>query len=204
MISISQILYTALRAGGVAMIAERNDLCMRGFDRSIIEVHGFKWPHRPTAVALAYRLGADAFGQWLGIRRGSPWWAADKSRSGVFEYSFVKLIPPGTFWTACFHPRDPIVDVDIVLPVCWSGNKLEEVDLELDILRAANGAVSVRDQDEFDRLRTAWDMPGDIAAQAQATCEHVRTLVEQGAEPFSSAGQAWLARFIADIDAVRT
>ncbi|GIV95453.1 MAG: hypothetical protein KatS3mg057_0110 [Herpetosiphonaceae bacterium] len=27
-----------------------------------IEVRGFKWPRRPTAVAMAYLLGEDAFG----------------------------------------------------------------------------------------------------------------------------------------------
>jgi hypothetical protein len=47
----------------------------------------------------------------------------------------------GTFWTACFHPVDPVVDVDIVLPVSWHGAVLEEVGLESDILRNADGTV---------------------------------------------------------------
>src|SRR5688572_3859237 len=97
----------------------------------LVEVRSFKWPTRPTSVAAAYLLGEDSFGRWLGIAEGRPWWMADGSRSGVFETSFVKLVPNGTFWTACFNPVDPLVDVDITLPVRWLGNVLEETDLEL-------------------------------------------------------------------------
>jgi hypothetical protein len=96
-----------------------------------------------------------------------------------------------------------VVDVDIVLPVRWVGDALEEIDLELDVLRSADGRVQVRDRDEFDRVRAAWAMPVDIAAQAEATCERLHALVESGAEPFGEVGRAWLARFIADAGATR-
>jgi hypothetical protein len=161
-------------------------------DYRAIEVRGFKWPRRPTATAVVQLLGEDAFGRWLGVARGTPWWAADGSRSGVFDTSFVKVVPSDTFWTACFNPADPLVDVDIVLPVRWIADVLEEVDLELDVLRFADGSVRVRDQEAFDQVREAWAMPDEIAARAQATCEQIRTLVEQGAEPFGAIGRAWL------------
>ena len=173
------------------------------FDRPLIEVRGFKWPRRPTAVAVTYLLGEDAFGRWLGVAEGDPWWAADGSRSGVFEMSFVKVVPSDTFWTACFNPVDPVVDVDIVLPVRWVDDVLEEVDLELDILRSAGGSVRVRDREELARVREAWAMPGDVAAQAEATCERVRALVELGIEPFGAVGRAWLSRFLAEAAATR-
>ena len=99
-----------------------------------IEVHGFKWPHRPTAVAPASVLGEDVFGVWLGITQGDRWWTADGSHTGLFTYSFVKLVPHKTFWSACFHPIKYAVDIDIILPVHWRGHILEEVDLELDIV----------------------------------------------------------------------
>ena len=165
-------------------------------DYPLVEVRSFKWPYRPTTVAPTRLIGEDSFGRWLGITRGDPWWTADRSRSGVFEQSFVKVVPSGTYWTACFNPGDPIVDVDIVLPVRWFDDALEEVDLELDILRSTNGKVKVRDQDEFHRVREEWNMPNDIAVQAQATCEQIRALVEEGAEPFGTVGKAWLASFL--------
>ncbi len=169
----------------------------RKSDRREIEVRGFKWPRRQTAVAVVCLLGEDEFGRWLGVTKGDPWWTADRSRSGVFETSFVKVVPSGTFWTACFHPVDPVVDVDIVLPVRWIDGVLEEVDLELDILRSSDGSVHVRDREEFERVREAWAMPDDIATQAEATFEQIRALVEQGAEPFGTVGRGWLSRFLA-------
>jgi hypothetical protein len=164
----------------------------------LIEVRGYKWPRRSTGIATACLLGEDEFGRWLGVARGTPWWAADRSRSGVFETPFVKLVPSGTFWTACFNPVDPVVDVDIVLPVRWVDGALEEVDLELDILRSTDGGVQVRDREAFTRIQQAWAMPDDIAQQAQETCERVRALVERGAEPFDAVGRAWLFRFLAE------
>ena len=162
-----------------------------------IEVRSFKWPRRPVSTAMASLIGEDEFGRWLGVARGNPWWSADRSRSGVFDSSFVKLVPSGTFWTVCFNPADPVVDVDIVLPVRWPDNALEEVDLELDLLRTADGRVQVRDRDEFDRVREAWPMPADIARAAEETCERVRELVERGDEPFGRVGKRWLGDFLA-------
>lgn len=104
-------------------------------------------------MATAPLLGEDTFGRWLGIARGELWWDRDGTRTGRFDHSFVKLVPRGTFWTVCFHTMEPLIDVDIVLPVRWYGGVLEEVDLELDVLRSASGRVSVRDQAEFDRIR---------------------------------------------------
>lgn len=164
---------------------------------TLIEVRGFKWPRRPTATALAYLLGQDTFGHWLGVRSGDPWWAADRSRSGVFGTSFVKLVPTQTFWTACFNAEGHVVDVDIVLPAVWRAGVLEEVDLELDILRSISGEVSVRDQDAFDQVRQDWGMPDHIAAQAEATCAQIYALVAHNAEPFGTVGHQWLARFLA-------
>jgi hypothetical protein len=171
-------------------------------DRRVIEVRGFKWPRRPTTVALACLIGEDAFGRWLGIAQGRSWWAADHSRSGTFDMSFVKVVPSGAFWTACFNPVDPVVDIDIVLPVRWVGDALEEVDLELDILRSAGGSVCVRDREAFDRVREMWAMPDDLAAQAVETCERMRARVERGDEPFGAAGGGWLSRFLAEANAL--
>jgi|GEM_PF-1527063 len=169
----------------------------------VIEIRGFKWPHRPTAVAMACLLGEDAYGRWLGVAKGKPWWAADGSRSGVFESSLVKVIPRGTFWTACFTSVDPVVDVDIVLPVRWVDGAVEEVDLELDVLRFADGSVQVRDREEFDRVREAWPMPTELIVQAEETCERIRGLVEMGIEPFGKVGRMWLSHFLTGDRAAR-
>ena len=163
---------------------------------STVEIHGFKWPKRPTSVGVFSLLGEDSFGEWIGIARGDAWWSADRTRSGYFDRPFVKLVPRETFWTVCFHSIDPLIDVDIVLPVRRYDGVIEEVDLELDVLRTADGRVQVRDQDIFDRMRTDWALPDDIAAQAQATCKEIRRCVESGAEPFGKVGGNWLSQFV--------
>lgn len=167
-------------------------------DRRAIEVWNFKWPRRQPAVSVACFLGEDQYGRWLGLTAGDLWWTTDRAHSGVFLSSFVVVVPHGTYWTACFNPADPVVDVDVVLPVRWVDDVLEIVDLELDILRTTDGHVSVRDRDEFARVRAAWAMPDDIATRAEATCEHVREMVERRVEPFGAVGGAWLSRFLAD------
>ena len=139
---------------------------------------------------MASLLGEDNFGRWLGIRKGATWSSEAFTRSGVFEHSFVKLVPAGTFWTACFQAVDPVVDIDIVLPVLWTGDALEETDLELDILRSADGTVYLRDQEEFDNVRLNMGIPDDISAQAEATCQRLRELVERRVEPFN----CWMLR----------
>jgi len=58
-----------------------------------------------------------------------------------------------------------------ILPAHWFDQVVEEVDLELDIVRSADSTVYVRDRDEFDRVRSDWNMPSDIASEAEATCE---------------------------------
>jgi len=162
----------------------------------VVEVRVFKWPRRPTSVVEARLLGEDEFGRWLGVASGEPWMSGDRSPGGVFLAPLVKLVPSGTFWTACFHPTDAVVDVDIVLPVQWTDGALAEVDLELDVLRSTDGAVRMRDRDAFDRVRAEYAMPADIAARAEETCERLRALVERGAEPFGDVGRGWLTRFL--------
>ncbi len=161
-----------------------------------IEVHGFKYPRRPTTVAHATLLGEDRFGRWLGIAKGSTWCSADRTRSGIFIAPLVKLIPHESFWSACFQPIDPIIDVDIILPVCWNGHVVEEVDLELDVLCNASGTVMARDEDDFARVQSEWKMPHAIALQAESTWQQMRVQVEQAVEPFNEVGKAWLSSFL--------
>lgn len=169
-------------------------------ERPTTEIHGVKWPDRRLGIARAMLLGEDQFGRWFGVVAGSPWWMADGSAAGIFLTSFVKLIPQETYWSVCFNHVDPIVDVDIVLPVEWHDEIIEEVDLELDVLQSADGSVWVKDRDEFERVRVLYNLPDAIVERAQTTCEEIRASVEAGDEPFASVGFAWLMRFLAEYD----
>jgi len=60
--------------------------------------------------------------------------------------------------------------------------------------------VRVRDRDEFERMKATWQLPDEIAAQAEATCARIRKMVEQYAEPFGEVGKGWLTRFLAEVE----
>ena len=160
-----------------------------------IEVRLFKWPRRPTGVAHERFLGRDKHGVWLGVSRGDSFWTPDAMRGGVFEQTLVKVIPDGAYWTACFQDIEPSIDVDIVYPVSWNGSILDEIDLELDVLRYTNGRVLVRDHDKFEQVRLREQLPDEVTKQAESACARVRQFVEEGIEPFGTAGRDWLARF---------
>lgn len=166
---------------------------------SLAEIREFKWPHRPQTSCLTCLLGHDRYGYCLGAAQGDPWWSADGQTSGVFIESIVKLVPPGAYWSVCFRSVDPVVDLDIVLPLSWHGPVLEEVDLELDVLRMMDGSVHVRDEEEFERIRAIWPMPPDLVSRAYETCAWARAQVESGTEPFSRVGFTWLERFESEV-----
>lgn len=165
-----------------------------------VEIRGYKWPHRPQNAARVHVLGEDEYGRWLGAAEGEPWWSIDGARRGVFITPVVKLVPTGTFWTACFQPVDPVVDVDIVLPPTWKGAVLEEIDLELDIVMSGDGRIRVRDREEWNRVRALWPVPEDLVATAEETCARILAQVEKGCEPFGSTGGRWLEQFMAEGD----
>jgi hypothetical protein len=148
---------------------------------------------------MAHLLGEDEHGHWLGVAEGDPWFRSeDRGQGGVFVAPLVKLVPHGApFWTACFQPIDPVVDVDISLPVTWDGDVLEEVDLELDVQRFLDGRVELRDEDELARVRARWAMPPDVVASALETAAQLLYRVRTRAEPFDTVGHAWLERFLA-------
>lgn len=164
----------------------------------MIETWNMKWPRRQAGVSMSRFLGEDTFGRWLGTTAGDSWQTEDRSHSGVFLSSFVILIPRNAYWTACFNSSDSIIDVDIVMPVQWTDTRIEIIDLELDVLQSTDGAVTVRDQDEFAHIRAAWNMPNDIAEHAESACDEIRLRLEQNAEPFRSVGAAWLSCFLRD------
>lgn len=86
-----------------------------------------------------------------------------------------------------------------MLPVRWQDDVLEQVDLDLDVLRT-DGKVWVRDRDKFEQVRKEWPMPDEIASKAEETSERVRESAEMGTEPFGHVGQKWLADFLATSD----
>jgi uncharacterized protein len=161
-----------------------------------VEIRSFKWPQRPTSIITIDFLIEDSYGTWLGAGVGTPWRSADGTRSGVMDTPLVKLVPANTFWSVCFHPSDPHIDVDIILPVKWEDGRLEEVDLELDVMGYRDGRVVVRDRDKFEQVKSEWPMPDDIVMAVEATCADIVVRIEQNEEPFATVGMSRLEEFL--------
>lgn len=166
----------------------------------LMAIHGFKWPKRPTAQATGYLLGADQFGHWLGIAAGSAW-QHNNGQHGRFEQAFVKLIPSHAYWSACFNLHDKLIDVDIVLPNQWHDQLVEEIDLEIDLLKLADGSIEIRDQAEFAAVCQRWPMSAAIIEQVHATTTQIYQQLQAQVEPFKHVGAQRLAQFLQHVAA---
>jgi predicted RNA-binding protein associated with RNAse of E/G family len=153
-----------------------------------------KWPDRLHWQFDVSRLGEDEHGVWLYApadtiaQRGH-----DPPRQ--IENGFVLLVPPDEWWIAEFYSDHPwhSVYVNIGTPPVWDGDRVTQVDLDLDVARLLDGSVEVLDEDEFADHQIRYEYPHDlIAATVDATSRAVE-LVTAGAEPFGVASHQWLA-----------
>lgn len=106
----------------------------------------------------------------------------------------VKVIPEGKWWTAIWaweRPHD--VYVDIITPPQWSGSTVTMVDIDLDVVRWADGRVEVLDEDEFAEHRVKYAYPERLADTARATTAQIAVAVEAAHEPFGDVGKNWMA-----------
>jgi len=158
-----------------------------------------KWAGRRHWEFDAIRLGEDEHGVWLGVPVGCVF----SSPMGEFacDRANAMLIPAGRPWTAQFwsrslpeNPAEIVVYVDITTPPSWEGGEVTMIDLDLDVVRRADGTVFVDDEDEFADNAKRFAYPAATVALAEGACADALTAVRSGVEPFGEVGIAWLAR----------
>jgi protein associated with RNAse G/E len=159
-----------------------------------VRVEFRKWPgalhwHYPTT-----ELGRDEHGVWLGARAGAPIQRGDEPVKHATG-DFITLIPHEAWWTAVWN--DPVNDairvyIDIATPAEWDGDTVRMVDLDLDVIRASDGAVRLEDEDEFDEHRVAFEYPAHVVDRARSTAAEMYLAVESRREPFGEVGHRWL------------
>lgn len=152
-----------------------------------------KWGGRPHWHYDMVLLGSDEYGRWFGgpsgtvLQRGTEppiSWPCD----------FVLLVPSHGNWLATFNASGPIeLYVDITGPISYDGTTVRADDLDLDVARRSSGEVTLLDEDEFELHRRSLGYPDDVVAGARATAHRVLRQVTEGAEPFATRGQGWLA-----------
>jgi uncharacterized protein len=109
-------------------------------------------------------------------------------------------VPPRRWWTALFNEpggRDVDVYVDVTTVARWpSGDCVEMIDLDLDVVRRADGTVYVDDEDEFEEHRRSLGYPPRLVDGARAAAARLVLEVEDRRPPFDDAALPWLAQVI--------
>lgn len=164
---------------------------------SPIDVVMSKWGDRPHWRFQGIHLGTDEHGEWLGFPRGThyarPGMTVDARVDGV------TLVAAGRPWLATFHAPGIGMEVyvDIATPPVWQGTTLRSVDLDLDVVRRADGTVFVDDEDEFAEHRLAFGYPADVVAMAERAAAEVLASVRGRVAPYDGTAAAWLDRLSA-------
>lgn len=143
-------------------------------------------------------LGHDDHGTWLGVPAGTP-----HARPGLaFDSGVDKvvLVAPGVGSVSGLMAPGLWCDtyVDIATPPVWdvaSGVPvLRSVDLDLDVIRRADGSVFVEDEDEFAEHQVALGYPDVLVEAARASCAQVLAAVEGRRAPYDGpTADRWLA-----------
>jgi hypothetical protein len=161
-----------------------------------VTVEWLKWPAQPYRVTPMTRLGSDEQGTWMFAPRGAP---ASYATLGAtpLPVNFLTLLPSGgQCWMCTWMWGNPSVDielyVDIVHPPAWtSDERLEVIDLDLDIIRYRDGRVVVDDEDEFAQHTSSLCYPASVVTSARQTATAVFSAVTERTPPFQSPPDRW-------------
>ncbi|QCW51495.2 DUF402 domain-containing protein [Nocardioides dongxiaopingii] len=160
-----------------------------------VRVEMTKWVDRPHWAFDAQHLGSDAHGDWIGIPAGTT--MARPGATFVSSTDQVVLVPPDAGWVATFHAPGYRVTtyVDITTVPRWDGAVLRAVDLDLDVVRTAEGVTFVDDEDEFAEHQLTHAYPAEVVTAAEESCAWVLAQVRREHPPFDGAcADRWLDR----------
>lgn len=145
----------------------------------------------------ASRLGEDEHGVWVGAEAGTVGQRGDGPQVR-WERAFVMLFPRDSGWVALFHQPGHEVEVyvDVSTVPVWLDGEVTMVDLDLDVIRPADGAVYLDDADEFAEHRLRFGYPPEVVAEAERTAEWLMTAVAERTGPFGGAHERWLAQVL--------
>lgn len=152
-----------------------------------------KWDGRAHWEFDGTVLGSDEHGTWIGFPRGThqarPGFAFDT------EVDSVSLVAPGARSAPTFHAPGIWCDVyvDMTSPVQWDGSTMRAVDLDLDVIRLADGEVRLDDEDEFAAHQVALGYPAEVVTATRRSAEEVLAAVRTAAAPYDGTHERWLA-----------
>jgi protein associated with RNAse G/E len=160
-----------------------------------IVVQYFKYPGDLHWRHDMVYLGDDEHGTWLGGPAGTT---IQRGHEPAKEWAspFVQLIAPGRWWTMFFngdHSAKYRVYIDVITPATWpTPDRVEMVDLDLDVVLHHDQSVEVLDEDEFLDHSELFGYPDAIIDRARMTAADLVLKLEAREEPFGVDGEAWL------------
>lgn len=141
-------------------------------------------------------LGRDSHGLWLGGRREDVATRGKETFKGWDNY--VLLIPDEEWWVARFFDnasgKSVAIYVDITTPTTVNQGEAFTLDLDLDVIKRANGTVEIDDEDEFATHQVQMSYPPRVVIAAREAADTVKQLVESGAAPFDGSHEKWLKK----------
>ena len=160
----------------------------------LIHVDQRKWQDHLHWQFDAWLLGEDEHGAWLHapsdtiVKRGSE----PSRRLGI---GFVGLVPRAEWWIVEFYTDHPwhSVYVNIGTPPVWDGDRVTQIDLDLDVVRTLDDIVVVLDEDEFAEHQIQYSYPPHIIDSAMAATDAAVDRVQRHEEPFGSAVNSWIS-----------
>lgn len=142
-----------------------------------------KYPARAHLASELEVVGTDNFGTWL-----------YRPRDASLDRVGIQLMPVHGWWTAWWWigwEHDPTrrwIAADICTPPMLDPDGWRYDDLEIDLVRLADGSVLVLDEDEFEAARRSVPYPPEIVAAALRARNEVQQMLHQDMEPFGSCG----------------
>jgi len=146
-------------------------------------------------------LGEDHHGTWLGAPTGTVIQRGEEPPM-TWHRPFVQLIQSDKPWIPIWNvnPDRTAIYVDITtVPTMPASDRVETIDVDLDVVQLVDGRIQILDEDEFDHHRLQLGYPDWLVAQARASTAQIVVDIERQAPPFDGAHLTWF-QALASID----
>lgn len=162
---------------------------------TIVHVDERKWPDQPHWHFDTVLLGEDEHGTWLFVPADTVIQRGTESPR-LAGREFLVLVSTATWWIVEFYRDHPHHDIYVNIGTTpeWQGNRVTQVDLDLDVVLRGDGSVAVLDEDEFATNQVNFTYPPELVTGARQAANKAVDLLSTGREPFAQAADPWWLR----------
>lgn len=141
-------------------------------------------------------LGEDEHGSWLALPKGAQRWKGHEPFQPTPRRSVMCAPHDGWWYLSYGGPVNKLTHfVDIVTQPLWAADdRIEMIDLDLDVIIHQDGTIEVVDEDEFEAHQVLHDYTEEMVRRARAETTYIVEALNGRREPFFEVAAAWLAR----------